>query len=275
MQSATPIYQEQIAFLPFYITRTAIDFTENGINREEGFDEYQIMQCTEGIGEFICQDMTYEVYPSDIVIFSPSIAHKYHRHQKSNQPWKMDWICFFINGADNIMNKLIDQGHCVIQANDAPDLSSKFHSIVSILQADSSYHQMQASVILYSMITEILAHKQGLYIDLNKQTVLSPVVSFMEQHIKDPISIEELSSIAKVSVSYLCRKFKEIYQVSPIQYLINLRMMKARELLTTQNNLTVKRISQECGYTDVSYFCSEFKRYFGLSPSEYQKRFFR
>lgn len=104
--------------------------------------------------------------------------------------------------------------------------------------------------------------------------VSTRVVSFMEQHFNEPISLEQLSAIIGVSVSYLCRKFKEIYQVSPIQYLINLRMMKARELLTTQNRLTVKEISQKCGYADVSYFCSEFKRYFRLTPIEYQKRFF-
>lgn len=94
MQSATPIYQEQISALPFYITRTATDFIENGINREHGFDEYQIMQCTDGIGEFICQGKTYEIYPSDIVVFAPSIPHQYHKHSKSNKPWKMNWICF-------------------------------------------------------------------------------------------------------------------------------------------------------------------------------------
>lgn len=273
MKSATPIYNEQIASLPFYVTRTATDYIENGIVRENGFDEYQIMQCTKGKGEFICQEKIYEINELDIVIFSPAIPHQYHRHKKSSTPWKVDWVCFLVNEANHITKQLVEQGHCVIKAVDATNLSSQFNSIVSILQTDSNYHQMQASVILYGIIAEIVAIKQGLLIPSKGDPFLEPVISYMKQNLDKPITIEECSELVGVSVSYLCRKFKEVYQISPIKHLINLRMVKARELLISSNKMTVKNISSQCGYSDVSYFCSEFKRYFRLSPAEYQKRF--
>ncbi len=275
MQSATPILQEQTKLLPFYITRTAIDYIEYGICREYGFDEYQIMQCTDGVGQFNCQSKSYTIYPNDIVVFAPHIPHEYHRHINSTTSWKVDWLCFLINGDNSLINQLTDYGHFVISSHEALNLSNEFHTIVSILQSDSIYNQMQASVTLYKIITEIVAQKQGFYKELLTKQTFAPVISYMKQHLTDPISIDELSDIAEVSTSFLCRKFKEIYQVTPIKYLINLRMTKARELLTLQNKYTVKEVSKQCGYIDVSYFCSEFKRYYRLSPSEFRNRFYK
>lgn len=82
-----------------------------------------------------------------------------------------------------------------------------------------------------------------------------------------PISVEYLAEKVNLSVSSFHRVFREIAMASPAQYLKKIRLTKAKELITLQG----KRASEaaiEVGYSSISQFSREYKRYFDESPSE-------
>ena len=85
------------------------------------------------------------------------------------------------------------------------------------------------------------------------------------------ISLDLLTKKFKISKSNLNKKFIRKFQYTPIKYLNNLRMMKAEEILMkTDKNIT--EISMELGLTSPSNFTRSFKKFTGLSPSEYRKK---
>ena len=90
---------------------------------------------------------------------------------------------------------------------------------------------------------------------------------YITEHFSDPsLDITEVCSRGFVSVSSLQRAFARQFEMSPMQYVIGLRMDKAFRLLS-ENRLSVKEISSLCGFSDEKYFSRAFKKHYGYPPS--------
>jgi YesN/AraC family two-component response regulator len=102
--------------------------------------------------------------------------------------------------------------------------------------------------------------------------VLIRVRTFIEENLSNPeLSVKLISSELSISNSMLYRKTSEILNINPNMLIRKLRMIKAVELLE-ENQQTVSEIAFKCGFRDVSYFGVSFKKEFGVSPSQYQRR---
>lgn len=83
------------------------------------------------------------------------------------------------------------------------------------------------------------------------------------------VSVDELASSLAMSTSQFRRRLEAITGETPQGYITNIRMQNARHLLDTQSQLTVLDIALRCGYDDQSSFTRAFKRFFGVTPSDY------
>lgn len=84
-------------------------------------------------------------------------------------------------------------------------------------------------------------------------------------------TVKQMACSVNLSAPHLEQLFRREVGASPVQYLRNLRLEKARELLEN-TFLRVKEICFEAGTKDQSHFVRNFKTNYGLSPSEYRKR---
>jgi AraC family L-rhamnose operon transcriptional activator RhaR/AraC family L-rhamnose operon regulatory protein RhaS len=94
-------------------------------------------------------------------------------------------------------------------------------------------------------------------------------ISFLENHYRDPISLQDLADQVHLSVNQMLRVFKEITSESPIQYLLHYRIRKACELLHC-SSLKITTIGLEVGFSDSNYFARQFRKIMGKSPQEYR-----
>ncbi len=101
--------------------------------------------------------------------------------------------------------------------------------------------------------------------------VVQLIMTYMENNYAKDISIEQLATLYYVSPTYLSKIFKDLTGFSPINYLIQIRLKKAHELLTT-GDLTVKEVAKAVGYEDAYHFSKSFKKHFGTSPSLVKKQ---
>ncbi|MDT3393107.1 MAG: AraC family transcriptional regulator [Bacillota bacterium] len=103
-----------------------------------------------------------------------------------------------------------------------------------------------------------------------KQTQLvNNVIYFLENHYREDISLDQLAHENYVSTTYLSKTFKDATTMSPINYLIQLRLENARELLHDADaTTTVKQVASAVGYDDAYHFSKLFKKYYGVSPSQ-------
>lgn len=101
--------------------------------------------------------------------------------------------------------------------------------------------------------------------------VVQLIMTYMENNYAKDISIEQLATLYYVSPTYLSKIFKDLTGFSPINYLIQIRLKKAHELLMT-DDLTVKEVAKAVGYEDAYHFSKSFKKHFGTSPSLVKKQ---
>ena len=76
-----------------------------------------------------------------------------------------------------------------------------------------------------------------------------------------------------LSSAYISKIFKEETGEAPINYLIKMRLERARIQLESDTQQSIKAISNSVGYEDVYYFSKLFKKYYGMSPVHYRSKF--
>jgi len=96
------------------------------------------------------------------------------------------------------------------------------------------------------------------------------VLELINENIRRQLMIRELATIVNLSPGRLAHLFKSEVGVSPQRYTNNVRLEKAKELLESSVR-SVKEISSEIGFPNVSSFCRGFKARYGTTPREYRK----
>jgi YesN/AraC family two-component response regulator len=97
-------------------------------------------------------------------------------------------------------------------------------------------------------------------------------IDYMVNHYNENITLERLAGIAGLSPSHYSRLFKKYAGHSPIDYLLHLRMDRAKELLVL-SDYRLKAVAESIGYTDELYFSRMFKKIVGISPSEFASKY--
>jgi len=119
---------------------------------------------------------------------------------------------------------------------------------------------------LYSISTDAIKIRRDQ--DVNK---ISMVLNYIENNLSRNISLEELADILHYHPNYFSNFFKSHIGKSPINYLNQLRINKAQQMLIS-SSFDIKEISDKVGFNSISYFSRYFKKEMGLSPSEYREQ---
>lgn len=120
------------------------------------------------------------------------------------------------------------------------------------------------------ILTLILDWKSGYSFDSAKLKRVEKVIKFMSENYNQKITLQLLADKADISVSYLSSIFKEITGTSPIDYLMDIRMFRAKTLLL--EGVSVSETAELVGFNDVHYFSRYFKKYEGMCPSQYYNK---
>ena len=94
--------------------------------------------------------------------------------------------------------------------------------------------------------------------------------AYMEQHFAESLELSDLAALSNYSVRHFTRLFRLCYQVSPIDYLNQLRLDNAVNLLKNPN-VTLSEIATLCGFSSSSVFSKVFRNHFGHTPSDHRK----
>ncbi len=97
------------------------------------------------------------------------------------------------------------------------------------------------------------------------------VRNYVSENIASPIRVGDLASQAKISVGHFARGFLIAFGVSPYCFIMAERMTKAKALMTN-SNCPLSSIAEQCGLADHAHFCRLFRRFEGLSPSEWRRQ---
>jgi len=98
------------------------------------------------------------------------------------------------------------------------------------------------------------------------------IVDYLSQHFGEKLTISALAQIAKKSESHFIRIFKKETGQSPMEFLMKVRLDKAKKLLRSGTK-NITEVSLQCGFSSTSHFSSSFTKHTGITPSDYQNSY--
>lgn len=107
---------------------------------------------------------------------------------------------------------------------------------------------------------------------LQPYTEMRAVLEYVRDHYAQPIEVKELAALVHLSVSQFERRFRKVFQISPLKHIMNVRI-RAASLRLTSTNDTIAHIALDCGFYDHSHFTRNFRKIMGTSPKEYRKQY--
>ena len=124
---------------------------------------------------------------------------------------------------------------------------------------------------LYKILYILRNNYSRPYSPNSKQALLEPAVSYIHKHYTDEsISVEKLSEFCGFSYEYFRRLFHVSYGCSPVKYINDLKLKRAKELLAS-GLYSVSDAALQSGFSDISYFSRCFKKNVGTPPNDYLK----
>ncbi len=163
---------------------------------------------------------------------------------------------------------------------DGAVITGHIHDIHRFMHAGTAGGELRAIGALYDIWgLGIDEHSQISDIPLTKQQSLDKwrigrATEYIAAHYSEDILLSDIASCCEVSESECCRTFKRSLHTSPIDYINRYRVYAAAEILTNDVHGTpMSEIATQVGFNYASYFNKTFKRYIGMTPMQYRKKF--
>lgn len=261
---------EIIPFKLLYVTRSEYDKGWQSLPHMHHFTE--LFYIVRGKGSFFIHNREVPVKQNDLVIINPNVEHT----EKSNELDSLEYIALGIEGIAFTLPDTEDEPTASLFTYQGERDEVLFY-------LDRILHEIQHNVegfeIVCRNIIEILIVKlkraKNLSVEAHKSQNLSQSVALVKQYIDQnyqyPITLDDLSDVGNINKYYLIHKFKEDLNTSPIKYLNQIRVEKAKDLLET-SNYTIAAISNFSGFSSQSFFSQVFRRETNQTPSEYREK---
>ena len=98
--------------------------------------------------------------------------------------------------------------------------------------------------------------------------------SYIESHFENPLSVDDIAAHVHMSKRNFIRRFKQAVQITPMEYIQRVKIEAAKKALE-ENNKTIQAVIYDVGYNDIKTFRDTFKRFTGVTPQAYRKKYGR
>lgn len=146
-------------------------------------------------------------------------------------------------------------------------IAEYFMCLANEWERHSPGYKNRCMSIFYKMLEEV-QFCENLSPLNKKERIIRESISYMNANYDSPaISVSEIAEKSNVSEVYFRKLYKELFGMSPVSAIMNMRIQKAQTLLKS-GYFTVSEVSEKCGFDNVKYFSTLFKKKTGISPSK-------
>ncbi|HYQ56908.1 MAG TPA: AraC family transcriptional regulator [Draconibacterium sp.] len=234
-------------------------------------EEFQLNYITEGSGIFENTHGKFQVKPGSLLVIFPNEWHRYRPFKKTG------WVENYVGFKGYIANELFKHpqfstSQPVIQCGIREEIIDTYLKINDLVEKERPGFQQIASGMVVKLLGYIISiEKRKGFSGKQIAKVIEEVRFLMRQNASQEFDLEELAQKYNVGYSYFRKMFKKYTGVSPGQYHLQLRIIRAKEMLISTDK-SIKEISFELGFQTIHYFSLIFKKKVGMNPSEFRKR---
>ncbi|MCU7617327.1 AraC family transcriptional regulator [Chryseobacterium sp. PBS4-4] len=172
--------------------------------------------------------------------------------------------------SEEILKQMVDNQFIFLYKKTPPEMTVEMHMILTEIV---SYYRkgvmqklfMEAKIIKLLILIFEQFNEKNTAEDLSKIPLI--IKKFVDENFHRNLKIEEISKILGINETKIRKEFKIHYQKTIMDYISELRMLKAKKLIINKD-LMIKEIAIDCGYEYVQNFTRAFKKKFGVSPEK-------
>ncbi|HKL80356.1 MAG TPA: AraC family transcriptional regulator [Mobilitalea sp.] len=267
----------------FYVSKCKM--IKDGVYHDHDFTE--LAYILSGKGKYLVDEIEYDVEAGDLVICNPGVK---HTHVVSSQK---EPTIEFISGFTDFQFKNMSANSielkdsaCILHTTAGLKQELTMHCYSMIAEKEGSHvgkyfmlktHLMQMLLLIMREIADEngVIQKGCNFESYNKNYAVNRIINYLNENYDQKISLDQIAHNMYLSPVYISKIFKEETGESPINYLIKIRLEKARDILLNGTGGSIKNIANLVGYDDVYHFSKLFKKYYGISPLYYRKSAFQ
>lgn len=266
-------YMDKNSFLKVNSCGTYRLLTRNRLEtcRPQGRNDYQLIYIASGRGYFYFDHSSEPtvVEAGKMVLYRPEEFQKYEYYGKDHAG--IYWIHFTGNGiAETFYRYGLDPEGNVFVSGAKSFYSQAFEQIILELQLQKEFYEESAALLLNHIIMMAGRNQRDLLHDrCIPQREVEEAMLYFREHYHEAINIEGFVEERGYGVRSFYRNFKKYTGLTPLQYLLEVRLANARKLLET-TDFQINEIARLAGYDNALYFSRLFHRHTGVSPKEYR-----
>ena len=233
-------------------------------------DTYSIGIIKEGVENLVVNNRSYDNPSKTIVILNQYEAHANAQYDEDSWTYLSFYLSYdtlqFINKRNNFAARSTFYFQNVIQDQVLYETILKFHHC-SDLKKENLIKTISADLITRYQVkpsTENALYKKYSHLMTDTKDLFR--LTYFNK-----INIDSIAKKYRLSTYAFIRAFKAHTGLTPLSYLILMRLNQSKKLM--MQNLPLVEVALECGFYDQSHFCHYFKKFFGLSPLAYKKSF--
>jgi AraC-like DNA-binding protein len=232
--------------------------------------EYQLNYITKGTGIYENKHGKFQVKPGSIMLTFPNEWHRYRPIRTTG--WMENYVGFNGHLAHELLkHKVFSPHQPVINCGIKEELIDTYLKIYDLVEKERPGYQQIASGMVVKLLGYIVSfEKRKEFSGKHIAKVIEQVRFLMRQNIETEYKMEELARQQNVGYSYFRKMFKKYTGVAPAQYHLQLRVIRAKELLVASDK-TISEIAFQLGFQNIYHFSMLFKKKTGMSPSEFRK----
>ena len=234
-------------------------------------EEFQMIYITKGSGTF--ESSGYKnttIYEGTVFFLFPGEWHRYKPDQLTG--WDSYWVGFKGKFAENLVaNGYLSVNKPIVKVGYNEEIVRLYQRILEAGNEERSGYQQYISGIVMHLLGYIYFRaKNNHYGDKSIVQKIDKARVLIRERINSAISPEAIANELNMTYSWFRRLFKQYMGLAPAQYITQLRLQHAKELLSATSN-SIKEIAVEMNYESVDYFSTQFRRQTKMTPTQYRK----
>lgn len=248
-------------------------------------DGYELFFVVKGTRYLFLDGICHVLTPGDIILIKPYQTH--YMQSLSSEFYARYVLNFTPDYLEELLKPSEKQRFLEVWQNEILHLTSEqTQELVNVLEKMQKYYPRQDAVaekLKKNYCLELLLLCRDYY-PMQKPAQLvtagdtaSPrqeildAISYMNAHYAEKMDLETIASQIHLSKYYFCRLFREVTGVTALEYLINVRLTRARKLLM-ESTLTIGEIAQKTGFASAVHFSRTYHNVYGESPSDTRRK---
>ncbi|MGG1518183.1 AraC family transcriptional regulator [Paenibacillus oryzisoli] len=237
---------------------------------------HSIHYIVRGSGFYKMNEVQYTLEPGAVMLFVPETTFEWAISEQEDveiyhirfdyrlcYQEKQDWI---VHAPDSWLAPL----RGMLPTLRAAEVRRGFDRVFQLWHAYDPLSQYRCQLAFRELWLSLIDQMHDQQYSSDADSAIQYTCRYIADHIQAPLMVEQLAKLAGLSEGYYSRQFKALTGFSPKDYIIRLRVAKAKELLAGAGQ-TLAQTSKLVGYEDEFYFSRVFKRITGMTPSAYAK----